>query len=384
MLIKGKNVRILFSKIKHNIMNRIILLFFTTLLFLAACKQQPVTNTLFAGTYTGKGGDGVMAYTFNSETGELKQTGLAAKLNNPSYISVSHDGSRLYAVSERDDSKVSVFEITKDGTNIKPISSKKVNGAAACYVSSNRDDNELFVSNYVSGTFSFLGLDGKGNILSVENLKPGVASKVDTTRQMAPHAHSIAPGPFGKYIYGADLGADRIFIFRKKDNRYVLHKEVVMPPGSGPRHFAFHPDGETMAVIGELNSTVIIVKKDDEGCFSIVKNSYSMLPEGFSGFSKAADIDFSPDGLFLYASNRGHNSIVVFDFKTGTPKAIQWVTEKVDWPRNFTFDPSGKYLLVANRHSNSITVFERDTEKGTLKYLSNSPGIFEPVCLKFR
>ena len=365
-------------------MIKTIFLLFTIFLVATSCKQEPVTKTLFAGTYTGKGGEGVMTYTFNIETGELKQVGPAAKLNNPSYVAVSHDGNRLYAVSERDDSKVSVFEITKDGTNLKPVSSKKVNGAAACYVSSNRDDTELFVSNYVSGTFSFLPLDENGKILSVENLKPGTASKVDTTRQMAPHAHSIAPGPFGKYVYGADLGADRIFIFRKKDNGFVLHKEVVMPPGTGPRHFAFHPDGEIMAVLGELNSTITIVKKDDDGCFSIVGKSYPMLPEGFSGFSKAADIHFSPDGLFLYASNRGHNSIVVFDFTTGKPKPVQWVTEKINWPRNFTIDPSGKYLLVANRHSNSISVFKRDAETGKLTFLSNTGGIFEPVCLKFR
>ncbi|NPA37583.1 MAG: lactonase family protein [Chlorobi bacterium] len=365
-------------------MTRTLFLISTVLLFTVSCRQQPVTKSLFVGTYTNKGGDGVMTYSFNTGTGELNKARLAVKLSNPSYVAVSHDGSRLYAVSEKDDSKVSVFNITEDGTNLEPVSSKKLNAAAACYVSSNKDDSELFVANYVSGTFSFLPLDPNGKILSVDNLKPGVASKVDTTRQMAPHAHSIAPGPFGKYVYGADLGADRIFVFTKNNDKYVLYKEVVMPPGSGPRHFAFHPDGETMAVLGELNSTVIIVKKDYEGCFSKVGKSYSMLPEGFTGFSKAADIHFSPDGNFLYASNRGHNSIVVYDFRTGAPKPVQWVTEKIKWPRNFTIDPSGNFLIVANRHSNSITVFKRDTKTGKLTYLSNSGGIFEPVCLKFR
>ncbi len=365
-------------------MLRITLILISVILLSSSCTREEINKTLFVGAYTSKAGDGIITCNFNTKTGELKEKGLAAKLNNPSYLAISHDGKRLYSVSERDNSKVSVFRINHKGTGLKLISSKKVNGSAACYVSSDRDDLNLFVANYVSGNFSFLSLNEKGKILSLENLKPGTASKVDTTRQMAPHAHSIAPGPFNKYVYGADLGSDRIFVFRKKDNNFVLHKEVVMPPGSGPRHFAFHPDGETMAVLGELNSTVTIVKKDDEGCFSIVKDSYSMLPEGFDGFSKAADIHFSPDGLFLYASNRGHNSIVVFDFKTGTPKPIQWVTENIKWPRNFTIDPSGEYLLVANRHSNSISVFKRDVSSGKLSFLHSLTGISEPVCLKFR
>ncbi len=365
-------------------MFRLSFILLSALLLISGCKKEVVNHSLYVGTYTDKAGNGIVACNFNSETGKLTVKGLAAKLNNPSYVALSHDGKRLYSVSERDDSKVSVFKIKKKTIDLKPISSKKVNGSAACYVSSDRDDKHLFVANYMSGNFSFVSLDDKGKILSVENLKPGVASKVDTTRQMAPHAHSIAPGPFNKYIYGADLGSDRIFVFRQKDNKFVLHKEVVMPPGSGPRHFAFHPDGETMAVLCELNSTVVIVKKDDEGCFTDVKGTYSMLPEGFKGFSKAADIHFSDDGLFLYASNRGHNSIVVFDFSTGIPKPVQWMTETIDWPRNFTIDPSGKFLLVANRHTNSISIFKRDVESGKLTFFHSVAGITEPVCLKFR
>ena len=366
-------------------MNRLSLLLVSVLLLTSvACQNENTVKTLFAGTYTNKGSKGIMTYNFDTRSGELTPAGLAAKLNNPSYLSLSHDGKQLYSVSERDDSKVSVFEITPEGTNLKPISTKKVNGSAACYISSDRNDTHLFVANYVSGNFSFLAIDEKGKILSVENLKPGIASKVDTTRQMAPHAHSIAPGPFNKYVYGADLGADRIFVFRQKDNHYVLHKEVVMPPGSGPRHFAFHPGGEIMAVLGELNSSVILVKKDAEGCFSEVTGpSYSLLPEAFTGFSKAADIHFSPDGKYLYASNRGHNSIVVFDFNDGKPKAVQWMTKNINWPRNFTIDPTGKYLLVANRHSNSISVFKRDVKTGKLTFLHSTAGISEPVCLKF-
>ncbi len=364
-------------------MLRFSTIFMLTLLLFSSCKKGEVNKTLFVGTYTAKGGDGIVAYNFNTETGMLTRKGTAAKLNNPSYVALSHDGKKLFSVSERDDSKASVFKIRNKNVTLKLISSKKVNGSAACYISSNRDDNNLFVANYVSGNFSFITLNEKGKILSVENLKPGKASKVDTTRQMAPHAHSIAPGPFNKYVYGADLGSDRIFIFMKKEDNYVLHKEVAMPPGSGPRHFAFHPDGETMVVLGELNSTITIVKKDDEGCFTKVGETYSMLPKDFTGFSKAADIHFSPDGLFLYASNRGHNSIVVFDFSTGVPKPVQWVTETINWPRNFTIDPSGNFLLVANRHSNSISVFKRNTETGELTFLHNTAGIFEPVCLKF-
>ncbi len=325
-----------------------------------------------------------MTYHFNTKTGELQQQGVAAKINNPSFLTFSQDGKYLYSISEKQNSQTNVFKTITDKNTLLPVSSEFTGGNGACYISSDKNGEYLFVANYGSGHFTFAKLDGSKNIVSVKTLKPGTGSNVDTTRQGAPHAHSLAPGPDGKFIYGADLGADKVFAFKKESGEFVLHTAIPLAPGTGPRHFDFSPDGKTMAVVGELNNQITLFTKDKDGCFTVRGNSFYTLPDDFTGESYSADIHFSQDGKFLYSSNRGHNSIAVFSFKNSELKPLQWVTKDIVWPRNFTIDPSGKYLLVANQHSNSITVFNRDTKTGKLTYSGITKKINEPVCLKFR
>ena len=354
-------------------------------LLAGSCKQTENNNkTLFVGTYTNKGGDGIMTYGFNTKTGELQKQSVAAKMNNPSFLTFSHDGKYLYSFSERKNSKISVFKINPKNNNLTVVEAELTGGKGACYISSDKNDEYLFVANYGSGHFSFAKLDASKNIASVKTLKPGVGSNIDSTRQKAPHAHFIASGPSEKYVYGVDLGADKVFAFKKESNEYVLHTKIALTQGTGPRHLDFHPDGNTMAVVGELNNTVTLFTKDKEGCFTVKGKVSTTLPDSFTGESYSADIHFSPDGQFLYSSNRGHNSIAVFSFNNGELTPVQWETKEIEWPRNFTIDPSGKYLLVANQHSNSITIFKRDINRGTLSFSHSVSGIFEPVCLKFR
>ena len=355
------------------------------ILLAGSCKQPENTNkTLFVGTYTNKGGEGIMTYSFNTETGELQQQSVAAKMNNPSFLTFSHDGKYLYSFSERKNSKVSVFKINPKNGILTVVGAELTGGNGACYISSDKNDEYLFVANYGSGHFSFAKLDASKNIVSVKTLNPGVGSNIDSTRQGSPHAHSLAPGPMEKYIYGADLGADRVFAFKKENGEFILHTDIPLAPGSGPRHFDFSPDGNTMAVVGELSNTITLFSKDSLSCFTVKGKTFTTLPDGFTETSYSADIHFSQDGKFLYSSNRGHNSIAVFSFNNGELTPVQWETKEIEWPRNFTIDPSGKYLLVANQHSNSITIFKRDIKSGTLSFSHSVSGIFEPVCLKFR
>ncbi len=365
-------------------MKRIALLFLSILLLSASCKKDNTTETLLVGTYTNKGGEGIMTYRFNNKTGELQQQGLAAKMNNPSFLTLSQDGNFLYAISEKNKSKISVLKTNKENTGLTPVSSMLTGGNGACFVSSDKNDKYLFVANYGSGHFSFVKLDDSKNIVSVKTLKPGIGSNVDTTRQQEPHAHSLAPGPNGKYIYGADLGADKVFAFTIKEGEYVLHSDIPLTPGTGPRHFDFSPDGKTMAVVGELSNTITLFTKDIDGCFTVKGEMFNTLPDDFTGDSYSADIHFSPDGKSLYSSNRGHNSIAVFSVNKEELTPLQWETKDIAWPRNFTIDPSGGYLLVANQHSNSITIFKRDDETGKLIYSGITKDISEPVCLKFK
>ena len=365
-------------------MKRTALLLLSILLLTASCKKEKTIKTLFVGTYTNKGGEGIMTYHFNTKTGELQQQGVAAKMNNPSFLTFSLDGKYLYSISEKQNSQINVFKIITDKNTLLPVSSEFTGGNGACYISSDKNGKYLFVANYGSGHFSFARLDGSKNIVSVKTVKPGTGSNADTTRQGAPHAHSLAPGPDGKFIYGADLGADKVFAFKKESGEFVLHTAIPLAPGTGPRHFDFSPDCKTMAVVGELNNQITLFTKDNEGCFTVKGNSFYTLPDDFTGESYSADIHFSQDGKFLYSSNRGHNSIAVFSFENGKLSTLQWVTKDIEWPRNFTIAPSGKYLLVANQHSNSITIFNRDSKAGRLTYSSITKDISEPVCLKFR
>ncbi len=365
-------------------MKRAALIFLSILLLTTSCKKEDTTKTLFVGTYTNKGGEGIMTYSFNTNTGKLLQQGITAKMNNPSFLALSQDGEYLYSISERNNSKISVFKINPNNTAPTFVSSIPTEGSGACYISSDKNDKYLFVANYGSGHFSFAKLDNSKNIISVKTLKPGVGSNADSTRQGAPHAHSLAPGPEGKFIYGSDLGADKVFAFKKESGEYNLYTGIPLAPGTGPRHFDFSPDGKTMAVVGELSNTITLFTKDKDGCFTVKGDMFTTLPDDFTGVSYSADIHFSQDGKFLYSSNRGHNSIAVFGFSNGTLTPIQWVTKEIAWPRNFTIDPSGKYLLVANQHSNSITVFKRDTKTGKLTYSDITKDISEPVCLRFR
>ncbi len=366
-------------------MKKLTLIFLSVILLAISCKQPENSNkTLFVGTYTNKGGEGIMTYSFNTKTGGLQQQGLAAKMNNPSFLAFSQDRNYLYTISEKNNSKISIFKTITDKSILLPAYSEPTEGNGACYVSSDKDEEYLFVANYGSGNFSFIKLDNAKNIVSVKILKPGVGSNIDTTRQKAPHAHSLVPGPMGKYIYGADLGADRVFAFKKENREFVLHTGIPLAPGTGPRHLDFSPDGSTMAVVGELSNTITLFSKDSSGCFTVKGKVFTTLPDNFAGDSYSADIHFSQDGKFLYSSNRGHNSIVVFSFNNGELTPVQWETKEIEWPRNFTIDPSDKFLLVANQHSNSITVFKRDVETGKLIYSGITKGISEPVCLKFR
>ncbi len=366
-------------------MFKITTIFLSIILLVGSCKQpESSIKTLFVGTYTNSGGEGIMTYSFNTETGELQQQSVAAKMNNPSFLTFSQDGKYLYTISEKKNSKITVFKTITDKSILLPASSESTKGNGACYISSDKNDEYIFVANYGSGDFSFVKLDNAKNIVSVKTLKPGVGSNIDTTRQKAPHAHSLAPDPMGKYIYGADLGADRVFAFKKENGVFVLHTDIPLAPGSGPRHFDFSPDGSTMAVVGELSNTITLFSKDSSGCFNVKGKISTTLPDSFSGDSYSADIHFSPDGKFLYSSNRGHNSIAVFSFNNGELTPVQWETTEIEWPRNFTIDPTGKFLLVANQHSNSITIFKRDIKRGTLSFSHSVSGIFKPVCLKFR
>jgi 6-phosphogluconolactonase len=211
-------------------------------------------------------------------------------------------------------------------------------------------------------------------------------SSIDPDRQEAPHPHMIAPSPDGRFIYVTDLGTDQVVRYRLDTDSGTLVDPLAtdMTPGMGPRHFAFSPDGGSMVVIGELDSTLVSFAIGEDGALTPV-SGVSTLPADFTGSSSCAHVQFSPDGRFVYGSNRGHDSIAVaaFDKKSRGLEIVDIVPTGGKEPRNFTIDPSGERLLAANQNSDTITVFRRDTESGRLTATGASIESPSPVMLLF-
>lgn len=363
-----------------NIKSIILASFAMTLL---NCNQKEETKplTLFVGTYTDTESEGIYKLQFDAENGKIVSSDLAAKITSPSYLAISSAKDFLYAVQEINDfdnesGAITAFALENDSlTELQTVSSK---GAHPCHLSLSASGDKLAVSNYTGGNVSVykVGTDGKlsGPSAFMDH------TQIDSTK--TPHAHMAQW--VKDEIYIADLGLDALLVYQDEDSMTAKPKtSITLPEGAGPRHFATTEKGRFLYVLNELNSTITFLAKKDSGAYE-GKQKLSTLASNFKGESFCADIHISADGRFLYASNRGENTIVIFaiDKNTGDLKLIGRESVYGDWPRNFTMDPTGKFLLVANQKSNNITIFKRDQEKGTLTFL-NEQKLPKPVCLLF-
>ncbi len=348
------------------------------------CKEEQIlkTHTLFVGTYTENGSEGIYSYSFDSDSGELTHKKLAAKMGNPSFVKVSPDSKFLYAVEETDrynNSSGGVVAFRIDGDSLAKINSNTTVGAHPCHIGLSNDGRFLAASSYTGGSLTVFGLAEDGALLPDPQF---VDHKVlDTVKN--PHVHSAQFTKDGLFV--ADLGLDAVKRYRLAGNGFVPADQpsLNMVSKAGPRHFAFGQDGKYLYVINELNSTITILQRNLDGTY-VEMESLSTLAKDFTGESFCADIHLSKDGKFLYGSNRGENTIVVFkvDQATGRLSLVGREAVQGDWPRNFGLDPSGGFLLVANQRSNNIVVFKRDKTTGTLRSL-HEYGLPSPVCLEF-
>ncbi|SIP98228.1 lactonase family protein [Maribacter ulvicola] len=353
------------------------------LVILNSCKVEESKNeeVLFVGTYTDNGSEGIYRFNLNLDTGELTNKSLAAKIKNPSYIAFSPDRNSLYAVSEVDnykenDGSITTFSV-KD-TSLVYVEEQSTYGAHPCFVGVSDDGKLVAAANYTGGNVAVY------HTLENGNLKPApqiIDHKVlDTTRNAHAHMSSFLNGE----LIVSDLGLDRIKKYKVSDGNFVPseQKELVVAEGAGPRHFVTSKNEEFLYVINELNSTITMFQKE-EGRYNI-GTTYETVASDFKGESYCADLHLSPDGKFLYGTNRGENTVVIFKVSetTGKLELVGRESVKGDWPRNFTIDPTGKYVLVANQRSNNIVVFNRDAKNGTLSFVSQV-DLSSPVCLKF-
>ena len=330
---------------------------------------------LYVGTYTSDDVKGIYYYNFNTLTGEITNKKLAVKTENPSFITFSKDKKYLYAVNENaENSYVKSYEVNKDGT-LAFINKVSTNGNGPCHVQTNEANNKLVVSNYGGGTISIYTIHKSGSISESPQV---IDHNLENKKS---HAHSAKF--YKNNLFVADLGRDFLAQYILNDKEFVLKENHLMNEGAGPRHFEISKNGAFIYVINELNSTITVLQQKDKNTFINIE-SVSTLADNFQGKNQCADVHLSLDEKFLYGSNRGENTIVVFkrDAKSGMLEKIQNISVNGDWPRNFTLSPNGNFLLVANQKSKNISVFTVDKTSGMLAF-SYSIEAPTPVCLLF-
>lgn len=351
--------------------NSLLLLTFSLLLL--NCKAKKAT--LYVGTYTSEKSEGIYKFDFNMKSGKVSNQSLAINIDNPSFLAYSPNKQFMYSVNQSEDGFVSSYKITENG-ELRLQTRVSSHGKGPCHIAVNSEGTKAVVSNYGGGTVAIYPITENGTLLDATQVFD------HNGKQEASHAHSAQF--FKEDLFVADLGRNAVYHYYLKDDTYILESPAIvdMKGNPGPRHFAITKDGNFMYVINEYGNSITSIKKTKSRFKDIDYDS--TLKSDYNGKSFCADIHLSKNEKFLYGSNRGENSIAVFqrNAKDGTIEKIQNISVQGDWPRNFTLDPSGKFLLVANRRSNNISVFEIDKRSGRLSFLKDykSP---EPVCLLF-
>jgi len=349
---------------------------------------------MYVGTYTGPDSNGIYAYRFDARTGDVKPLGLAAETKNPSFLAIHPNRKFLYAVGESSGAgawggSVSAFALDRATGKLTFLNSASSGGKGPCHLVVDKTGRNVVVANYGSGATAVLPVKPDGRLGEPSSTIQHTGSSVDRARQEGPHAHSANLSPDNRFAFVADLGLDKILVYKFDATKGTIAPNT--PPfatvarGSGPRHFAFHPSGKFAYVINEMGNTVTAFSYDAAGGVLTSLQTISTLPQGFSGKSYCAEVVVHPSGKFLYGSNRGHNSIAVFaiDPAKGTLTAIEQTPTGGKWPRNFNIDPTGAYLFAANEQSNDIFLFRIDPATGKLTPTGKKLEVGKPVCIKF-
>ncbi len=352
------------------------------------CAAQSSDYFLYIGTYTRKTSEGIYVYQFNSTTGDFKPVSIAKGNTNPSFLSISSDQRFLYSLAGNKGDSVKAYAIEKPSRHLKLLNGQSLGGSfGASHLEVDQTGRWLIVGNYGSGSVTVLSIQPDGKIGNVIQTIVHEGKSIDPERQQKPFVHSINIAPNNADVFVPDLGTDKImnYILNSHTGNLTAAKVpfTLITPGSGPRHFTFHPNGKFAYVILEMGAMItgFNYNEGELKAFQTVKN----LPDDYTGLKWAADIHISPDGKFLYGSNRAHESLVIFsiDQNTGRLTLVGHQPVNGKTPRNFAIDPTGNFVLVANQDSDNITIFKRDKLSGKLTATGKEITISQPVCMKF-
>jgi 6-phosphogluconolactonase len=345
---------------------------------------------LLIGTYTNETKtNGIHVYTFNAKTGASEEKSKVVDIRNPSYLAISEDRKNVYSVSEGGEGKgITAYAFDTGSGKLTFLNSASAGGNGPCYVSVDDKKQTVFTANYGGGSLSATKLNTDGSLSSEMQAIQHEGSSVNKSRQDKPHVHSAVLSPDNRYLLTPDLGTDKVNVYK-----YEAGKDKPLSPatppfasanaGGGPRHLTFHPNGKYAYLILEMEGAVAAFDYKDGKLES--RQTITMLAPGFNGKVGAADIHISPDGKFLYASNRGEaNEVVIYAIgRDGKLTYAGRQSEGINTPRNFAIDPTGSFLLVANQNGNDIAIFKRDKSTGLLMPTGKTIRVDKPVCLKF-
>jgi len=373
-----------------------------SLVTVTAANDAPKGKYLvFVGTYTEKQqSKGVYAYRFDPASAELTPLGLAAETTNPSFLAIDPTRHFLYAVNEiqkyKDASSggVSAFAVASEKGSgptgkLQLLNEVASRGADPCYIAFDKTGKYALVANYTGGSIAVFPVQPDGHVGEASAFVQHVGSSINRERQEGPHAHWIETTPDNRFAIAVDLGLDELLVYRFDAKKGSLTPKnppyAKLDSGAGPRHLAFSPGGKFAYVVNELQSTITAFAYDARNGELRKLKTVSTLPKDFTGANDTAEIEVHPSGKFLFASNRGHDTIALFsiDSKTGALTLVDHFPTQGKTPRNFEIDPSGNFLFVANQETNNIVVFQITPSTGRLTAYKQTVEVPAPVCLKF-
>jgi len=354
---------------------------------------EPLTTsrTFYVGTYSDGSGPGIHCCCLDRQSGALSLVSQTMGGAKPSFLALHPSGKYLYAVNELavegggPGGGVSAFIVEPGTGGLQLLNQQATHGDHPCHLSVDRSGKYLMAANYSSGTLALFPIGKDGRLQETCQVIQHRGSGPDPKRQAGPHAHAIYPDPGNRFVLACDLGTDKIVVYRLEHGQLIPHGEAALSGGAGPRHLDFSPDGRFVYVINELNSTVTVFTYDAEPGSLQPIQTITTLPAGAGGRNLCAEIAMHPTGKFLYGSNRGCHSIVIYGVDQGTGRLTLagHVTDRINEPRGFALDPGGNFLVAGSQHSDRVIAFAVDLSSGALRLCGEGIAVPKPVCVIF-
>lgn len=355
----------------------------------------PDSLRVYLGTGGIGPGKGIWLSTLDLQAGTLGAPALVAEVDRPGFLALHPNGRWLYSVGQReqgDQSKLGVvYALAVDHASgkLSLLNEQPSGGDGPCHLVVDRDGESVLVANYGSGSVAALPIGPDGRLTEATSVIEHTGSGSHPKRQQGPHAHAIQVHPCGYFAFAADLGADRVFVYRYDSQAGLLKPlpdaALATEPGAGPRHMAFHPTLEVIYVINELDSTVLALRFDTDSERFELLQTITTLPENFAGDNYPSEVAVHPSGRFLYGANRGHDSLAVFaiDGSTGLLEPLGQTDIEGEFPRHFAIDPTGQYLIAAHQNTNNLAVFQIDAATGQPQFTGQHVELEAPMCVLY-